>query len=227
MLYFIVTTSVFNDCENRKSQYIDGISKLKEVIQQLDIQNYKIIIVENNGKRETFLNSLHSEVFYTNNNFIDTKNKGYKELEDIFEVIHFYNIHDNDFIVKMTGRYIVKNDSEFMNIIKNIENTNYQCVIKYGSYEYPVNHKVNDCITGLIGMSCFYVKKIEKPKEHECVEWKWAEVTHQIENRNIYIVNNLGLYICPGSNKYFLIDKPITEDNPVTIVKRRKRAKYI
>jgi len=202
MIYFIVTISIFNNCSTRENQYIEGIKKLKKIIQDL---NYKIIIVENNGKRDTFLNMLDCEVLYTENNFIQTGNKGLKELQDILDCIDKYNINNTDFIVKMTGRYILDDNSEFVNIIKNIHNTNYDCVIKYGSYFNPVNYKMDDCITGLIGMSCLYVKQIEKPNENECVEYKWAKVTNLIDDKKIYIVNNLGINICPGSNDYFKI----------------------
>jgi len=205
MIYFIITTSIYNSCSIRKNQYIKGINKLKNVIQHLNFKNYKIIIVENNGNRDTFLNMLDCEVYYTENNFIQTRNKGIKELQDILDCIDKYNINDTDFIVKMTGRYILDDNSEFMNIIKNIHNTKYDCVIKYGSYLKPVNYKMNDCVTGLIGMSCLYVKQIEKPNENECVEWKWGKVTNLINDKKIYIVNILGINICPGSNKYFKI----------------------
>ena len=203
MIYFIITTSIFNNCTIRKKQYINGINKLKQIINKLIFENYKIIIVENNGKRDTFLNSLHDEVYYTENNLIKTSNKGLKELQDILDCIDKYNIHDNDFIVKMTGRYVLDDNSEFMNIIRN--NTMYDCVIKYGSYLKGVNYKTNDCITGLIGMSCLYVKQIEKPNENECVEWNWAKVTNLIDDNKIYLVNNLGINICPSSNNYFKV----------------------
>lgn len=205
MIYFIVTTSIFSDCSIRKNQYINGVNNLKQIIADLNIENFKIIIVENNLKTDTFLNELECEVYYTANNFLDTHNKGYKELQDILDCIDKYNISDNDFIVKMTGRYILDKNSEFMNIIKNINNTKYECVIKYGPYFKPVNYKMDDCITGLIGMSCFYIKQIEKPTEGECVEWKWGKVTRLIDNKNICLVNNLGINICPGSNEYFYV----------------------
>jgi hypothetical protein len=209
MIYFIVTTSLFNDCIIRKNQYHYGISKLKQTIDNLSIKDYKIIIVENNGERITFLNTLASnlecELFYTTNNFLRTNNKGIKELQDIFDCIKKYNILDNDFIIKMTGRYIIEDDSEFMNMIKTLEDTKYECIIKYGSYAKPLNYKVDDCITGLIGMICLYIKQITRPTEHECVEWKWAQATNLINTENIYLVNKLGIYICPGSNTYFLV----------------------
>ena len=205
MIYFIITTSMFSNCSIRKNQYIQGINKLKQIIQDLILKNYKIIIVENNGQKDTFLNMLDCEVYYTENNFKQTNNKGIKELQDILDCIDKYNINDTDFIVKMTGRYILNDNSEFMNIVKNIHNTNYDCVIKYGPYFNPVNYKMDDCITGLIGMSCLYVKQIEIPNENECVEWKWAKVTNLIDYNKIYLVNNLGINICPGSNYYFKV----------------------
>jgi len=206
MIYFIVTTSLYNDTDLRKNQYNKGINKLKEVIQNLNIEDYKIIIIENNGKRKTFLDMFGCDVFYTNNNSIPTSNIGIKELKDINDCIIEYKINDSDFIVKMTGRYILDDNSEFMNIIKDIHKTKYDCVIKYGSYYAPVNYKTNDCVTGLIGMSCYYVKQIVYPEKYDVwVEWKWAETTNLMDEKKIYIVNNLDIQMCPGGNEYFHI----------------------
>lgn len=208
MIYFLVSTSLYNNCSIRELQYITGINKLKEVIKIMDIQNYKIIIIENNGQRDTFLNNLGEEVFYTNNNFLNTNNKGYKELQDIFDCIEKYKIHDQDFIVKITGRYILENDSEFMKIVKTLENNYYDCIIKYGPFFKPVDYKMEDCITGLIGMTCKYVKQIEKPVGFLSVEWNWAKVTYLMNENNIYKVNKLGINICPiyyNNTNYFLV----------------------
>jgi hypothetical protein len=77
MIYFLVTTSLFNNCPIRESQYTNGIINLKDMIQKNQINNYKIIIIENNGERDTILNNLDCEVFYTRNNLLPTSNKGY------------------------------------------------------------------------------------------------------------------------------------------------------
>ncbi len=198
MIYLIITTCIRNrfgiqDDNERRERYINAISEtLKHVPPTI-----QPIIVENNGNRITFLNMLGCEVFYTNNNFIKTRNKGIKELKDVLDCIYKYNINDTDFIVKMTGRYILDDDSEFMNIIKNIHNTKYDCVIRYGTHlKYKINH-CEEVITGLIGMSCLYVKQIEKPTEHENVELKWGTVTNLIDDKKIYIVNTLGINMCP------------------------------
>lgn len=196
MIYFIVTTSLFNNSELRKSQYINGISKLQRVLNN----EYDIIIVENNGKRSTFLDTLGSKIYYTNNNLLQTPNRGYKELQDIFDCIREFNIKDSDFIVKMTGRYILNDNSEFIDIVKK---DIYDCVIKYGPYFKPVNYKIDDCITGLIGMRCSYIKQIELPGDTVAVEWNWAKTANLIEK--IYMVDKLGINICPGGDRYFLV----------------------
>ena len=201
MIYFIVTASLFNDCSIRKNQYITGINKLKQIVKALNIENYKIIIVENNGTRPTFLDTLDCEVYYTKNNFLN-KEKGYIELQDVLDCIDKFNIKDTDFIVKMTGRYVLTDNSEFMDIIKNIHNTKYDCVIKYGSFFAPVKYKIEDCSTGLIGMVCYYVKQIEKPNDNECVEWKWAKATYLMDDAKIFISNNLGINYWPTDPGY-------------------------
>lgn len=199
MIYFIVVTSLFNDSKAREIQYINGISKLQKVINDLNIENYKTIIIENNGKRKTFLDNFNCDVFYTNNNFLPVRYQGIKELKDIFDCIEHYNIADTDFIVKLTGRYVLHDNSEFMNVIKNLHNTNYECVIKYGSFITPVDYKMNDCITGLTGLLCSYVKQIEFPREDECFEWKWAIAANLVDDKKIHKVDKLGIDICPGS----------------------------
>ena len=205
MIYFIVTTSIFNDCSIRRAQYLNGINTLKNTIINMSIENYKIIIIENNGLRHTYLDDVDCEVYYTTNNSIPKYDKGYKELQDILDCIKHFNINDNDFIVKMTGRYILTDDSEFMNIVKNISITKYDCIIKFGSFGNPVDYQMNDCITGLIGMSCYFIKQIEKPTENVPVEHKWAECTYKINIDKIHQVKRLGINICPGNNNYYFV----------------------
>ena len=59
MNYFLITTSIFNDSDVRKLEYIQGISQLLNGIIQNEITNYKVIIIENNGfEKKTFLDDL-------------------------------------------------------------------------------------------------------------------------------------------------------------------------
>ena len=206
MLYFLVTSSLYNDCPIRQQQYIHGIRTLRETITRLQIQDYKLIILENNEVTDTCLDSFDCDVLHTHNNvFLYTNNKGYKELQDILDCIQHFSIQDSDFIVKITGRYIIRDDSEFMSIIQHLCDTPYDCVLRYGPYYAPVDYKTADCITGLIGMTCQYIKQIQKPEEHECVEWKWAAVANTIPEEKVCIVRQLGVDICPGGNEYFSV----------------------
>ena len=196
MIYFLVTTCLYNDCKIREKQYFCGITRLKDILKNnFSNDHYKIIIIENNNKQNIFLESLGCEVFYTNNNLIETNNKGIKELQDIFDCINYYEIGDNEFIVKITGRYILEHSSEFMNCLKN---TDYDCLIKYGSFMNPVNYKMEDW--------CKFIKQIIPPEnENVCVEWNWAKATYLIDDDKIHKVNELGIFICPDSNNYFRI----------------------
>lgn len=189
---------------------MSSITKLQKRIQDLNIENAKIVIVENNGPRYTYLDGLKEELFYTNNNMLPVCNngytKGYKELHDVFDCINKYNIQDSDLIVKITGRYFLNDDSNFMNVLQKIDQTKYECIIRYGSFLGPAKmEKMDDCITGLIAMTCRYVKQIEQPGEWDCVEWKWAIASKIIPDEKVCILNELGINICPGSNNYFLV----------------------
>ena len=204
MIYFIVTTCLDDSSNIRKIQYVNGIDRLKKLAAKLAIPDYKIIIVENNGERYTILNMSSCTVYYTNNNAMPVSNKGHKELQDIFDCIAHFGIDDDDFIVKMTGRYVLEYDSEFMREIQNLHNTNYDCVIKYGPYFKPVNYQTPNCITGLIGMRCKYMKQIEIPGD-EPVEINWGKATYLIPDEKIRMVQNLGIKICPGCDTYFFV----------------------
>jgi len=161
------------------------------------IPNSKVILIENNGQRNTFLNLYKGcELFYTNNNTMNTKNKGIKELKDINDCIQYYNICDDDFIVKLSGRYKIMDASPFIDKIPYLTE-NIDCIIRYGSFNSPSDTRVKDCITGLIGMRCKYIKQIEEPHENDPIEWKWAWVTYQIPEERILAMISLGLYMRP------------------------------
>ena len=63
MIYFLVTTSIFNSCPIRYSQYINGINMLKDVSKKMISEKYEIILIENNGMRNTYLDKLGCKVF--------------------------------------------------------------------------------------------------------------------------------------------------------------------
>jgi len=179
----------------RIKEYAIGIETILNISRH--IPNSKVILIENNGQRNTFLNLYKGcELFYTNNNTMNTKNKGIKELKDINDCIQYYNICDDDFIVKLSGRYKIMDASPFIDKIMYLTE-NIDCIIRYGSFNSPSDTRVKDCITGLIGMRCKYIKQIEEPHENDPIEWKWAWVTYQIPEERILAMISLGLYMRP------------------------------
>jgi hypothetical protein len=66
----------------------------------------------------------------------------------------------------------------------------------------PVDHAVDDCITGLIGMRCRFMKQIQLSERREPVEWNYAKTARTIPEK-VRMVDTLGIRICPGSNEYF------------------------
>ena len=311
--YFIVNTCIFNSEEEddlRDQQYKNGISKLIELTK--DMVDIKIIIVENNGNRKKYLDEYNNleicSVFHTSNNRnIETGNIGIKELIDIFDCIKLHNIDDEDFVVKLNGRYVLNDDSEFITALKNsivsmkqlikpitvveqeqestpitvteqeqestpiaeqeqestpvteqeqepitvaeqestpvteqeqestpitvaeqeestpitvaeqeqepqyeiipppMASSDIRCILRYGSYDSPVDYKTEECITGIIGMKCKDVKQISIPRMEEKVENCWSRVTNNIDDTKVMLLNKLGLNVCPGGNDYFLV----------------------
>jgi len=202
MIYFILTSCIIDECPVREREYYTAYASLECAIHKYNIQDTKIIFVENNGKRETYLDELGCDVFYTNNNSLPVKNKGRKELQDIFDCIETYSIRDDDFVVKLTGRYIIDKQSQFMETL--MTQPTADCIIKYASHNSPFSlyYKRESCISGLIGMRCRYIKMIEPPTEEECAEWKWAAVTWKMDEQRVIGLPMLGVCMNVASQMY-------------------------
>ena len=52
-------------------------------------------------------------------------------------------------------------------------------------------------------MRCSYIKEIELPGDTVAIEWNWAKATRLIEK--IYMIDKLGIDICPGGDHYFSV----------------------
>ncbi len=163
MIYLIITTSINNrygllNNSERKDRYLYAISQTLNYVPD----NIIPIIVENNGKRETYLDNFYHnnkkvKVIYTDNNKFNFINKGINELLDIKYVINEIGINDNDIIIKLTGRYRVLSNVFFNEIINNQNNFDVfikffgTCSLKYEKY---------DCILGLYAIKSVYIKLI-------------------------------------------------------------------
>lgn len=204
MIYLIITTSVLNkigsdDYEYRKKRYIDCIQTTLKFIENNNL--IKPIIVENNGILNTYLDALHGDVIYTNNNIAQYQHVGVNELLDIKQVINEYNIKDNDIIIKLTGRY-KPIDNSFFELILN-ESKNYDVFIKFfnvNTLEYTHDY----CVSGLFAIKCKYLKhfsyKCDKNPESDFASY----IRNNIVSSKIMEINNLNLECCFADNLQIL-----------------------
>jgi hypothetical protein len=201
MIYLLITTSlVERNFEERKRRYLNGITTALRRFKEVDC---KIIILENNGSRSTFLDDFGVDVFYTNNNQIPT-NIGNKELIDLRQCIKHYKIQDEDFIIKLSGRYIIQEQSEFMEALLEHKETK-DAILMYGYFYGPQYKRIRDCVTGLIGMKCKHIKRIQPVEFNGCIEWHWADVALSIPEEQEHKVRTLGVAVCPGVDAYTVI----------------------
>ena len=198
-IYCIITTSLIQDNSTiRKQEYIKGILSL---INKCSNSNIKVIIVENNNLISSFLDDFNVDVNYTDTNNMPTTNYGIKEIHDVLKCIEKYNIKDDDYVIKMTGRYYLSDTSPFFDEICKLDKTNYEVIIKYGWWGDNKRIKHENCFTGLICMKAKYIKQIDIPNDIKtCIEIRWAKVTIPLEDSKICALDKLGLYMCPKCN---------------------------
>ena len=211
MIYLIITTSINNkegvqNYEHRQNRYIDCIQNILNLIQINNDTNpeynIKPIIVENNGLRETYLNTLNCDIVYTNNNILQLKHKGFNELLDIKDIINKYNINDDDIIIKLTGRYKILNSTFIDTIINNINK--YDAYIKF--FNVCTNkYMYYDCVLGLFAIKCKFLKRFEYNPNQFAEQDFAAFVRNNIEKDKIMEITNLHLECCFAGNLVLLL----------------------
>jgi len=195
MIYIIVTCCINNKVGikgviHREKRYITSINKLLELTINLPV---KVILVENNGNRKTYLDKLNCSICYTDNNKINCFHKGENELLDIKEVINKYNIDENHTIIKLTGRYKLLN-SNFINLI--IKN-DYDAYVKFFNVRVK-EFTPNACILGLFAIKCKYLKEFKYTflKDYD---FEFADYVRKNVNK-LFEVEQLDLECCFAEN---------------------------
>lgn len=179
---------------------MESIQQLLKLIEH--DPNIKPIIVENNGLRQTYLNELKCDICYTDNNILNFKNKGGNELLDIKNVINQYNIQDDDFIIKITGRYKLLN-LNFINLVKN-NIQKYEAFVKFFNV-CAEEYMLDDCVLGLYSIKCKYIKNFNYTfiKSPEC---EFAEyVRNNIDPKHLMEIKQFDLECCFADNLRILI----------------------
>jgi len=161
----------------RKYEYIKSYNKLTEYIDKKDI--YII---------ECYKNEYHflENVFYSNTNNDNLNNKGVKELMAIIKFLETHKIDDDELIVKMTGRYLLLDDT----FLKNI--TGYDCYIRKDKY--------NQVFFGLFAIKFKIFKQFLDYVDLNFLETHMVNVEKALSmyldkfNINYYEFNKLNLY---------------------------------
>jgi hypothetical protein len=174
--------------EFRQKLYLDSIKKTLSLLPE----GIKPIIVENNGKRATFLDSFNVDVHYTTNNQEMFQHKGINELNDIKSVIEAYGIKDEDTIIKITGRYSPLNDVFFKFVKANCDV--YDAFVKF----YNVASMLfmdDDCVLGMFAAKSKLLKAFEYDNSSRSPEVQFAQYINGIEGE-VCDVGILYLHCC-------------------------------
>ena len=182
MVWFVVTTSLASaNFETRRGEYERGIRSLLNHTARLSVP-HRVVIVENRGARRTFLDDFGVQVVYTQN-WNSSVNKGINELRDVFECLQRVEAQDTDFVVKMTGRYKLDDESYFIKRVNELDPATTHAIVKFGSYDDSLHRRgfgpatpTADCITGLIGMQARYIMAMPVPNETHCVDPQTAQL---------------------------------------------------
>lgn len=161
------------------TNYRYGIIKLKKIIDYYNFDNYKIII--NNSSFDLSFNFNYQLI-----NIID-------ELKALLFTINYFNLDNNDFIIKFNGNCSLKSNSPFMKQLfklnKNI--IDYDVISKY-------------FFTDIIVMKCKFIKLIEdNPNIH--INLRWEKSKSFIEEKKQLYLDYLGIDISQKRNNEFTI----------------------
>lgn len=204
MIHLLISTCVMAGDRDRRSIYLHRISHAFNEFKKV-IPDIRVVVLNNCGEQNAdYLFLLEDDdlmLFHTVNQFAPTNNKGWKELKDVQDYIHFYRVPDNDFIIKLTGRYLIEQDSLFLKKLKEEWTPETECMIRLGDYH---DHNIKsihlgddiDCLSGLIGFKCKHLKDMPLPyEEYQAVEWIMAEASINIDSSKKIILSDLGIHI--------------------------------
>jgi hypothetical protein len=206
--YLIITTCIKNKMgiqygDRRKQEYYIGIANVLNLLPP----SIKPIIVENSQDNKSYLDVFNCDIVYTNNNdyVIEdgyTMHKGYREMIDIQHIIKKYDIHDEDMIIKMTGRYQLFKD-DFFNIV--LQNLDKKAIFReFNVMTYSKNPI--DIVLGLFAVQSKYLKDFQY-KNHSvgCEEEYRTYINENICTDDILKVDRLYLR-CIIGDTFRLID---------------------
>jgi len=149
--------------EERKEEYIRNISQFRSF--GLDPW-----IIEAMHVNSSFFDEITTQVLYPQKNNAALRNKGVNETMSIRASLPFLPFEDEDIVVKVTGRYFLKDDS----FLKYIESTSDDFDV-WGVFGRHYNQP-GDLFTGCFAMRWKYLKQIISEMDLEKAEIDYIAV---------------------------------------------------
>lgn len=122
--------------ERRKDEYLVSIGQLRSL-------GFDPWVIEATNIHSSFYDQVTQRVLYPNQNNLALRNKGVNELASIRECFSKLPFDDDDIVIKITGRYFLK-DNSFIEEIKATQSM-YDVWGLYGKHFVGKNHLVTGC----------------------------------------------------------------------------------
>lgn len=164
-VHIICTAALIDDdYEIRKNEYLTSL----EILRNYGYHN-PYIIESINENPPTFLNDYSKNVLYPNVNNPNLRNKGVNEAKSIAESFKRLSFHDDDMIIKITGRYFFKSD-KFLKIVE--EHPNIDAFVKLAPD--------GQVYTGCFAMRYKYFKEMLNYFDYEKMEREMINIEQEV-----------------------------------------------
>jgi len=116
------------------------------------------------------------------------------ELDALNFAIHYFDICDDSFIIKINGNYTLKSNSPFIKAVydnNNNNNNKYDIISKY-------------FFSDLIGIKCVLIKMIDKNKDIH-IQLRYEKVKSLVNDDKLLYLDYLGIDISQTRNNIYTI----------------------
>lgn len=193
------------DSEERKKQYYSALDYY------LVKTNYKIVFVENTGvdisvDYDIYIKTKRLEVlFFQGNEYDKNRGKGYGEALIIdYALRNSLFINMNSLIIKISGRYIIKNINEIVSHAK-VKNTVYSLLLPHKKFSYSFFFISPYCF--LKNFFLPYSENIDDSKQRIFEKVLFLSIIDWCKKRNKYSSFYQMLQVCACSGT---VNKPVT-----------------
>lgn len=155
--------------DERKMQYIRSLSAINQF-------GYRPYIIESCVQGRTFLDDWAKQVLYTQTNDSRLQNKGVNEFTSMLHAFNYWEFNDDDIIVKLTGRYVLRSDA-FIRFLEDADDVD--CAAKFVTVSMGDN-SIDAVLTGCFAMRFNLFKEMLESFDYEKFEREMICVEHAV-----------------------------------------------